>query len=264
MTNGRLAQLVEHLVYTERVIGSSPIPSTSSERTVENKKGLEGNAIRHSPGFSIRKSSPIPSINKIMKSNNYKKGFTLIELLVVIAIIGTLSAVVLVVLNKARGKAYVASTATTQRELQKAIELYYSDMGFYPPDVGRGWDPGLFKPLPYNLDNGKDCNINGADCPVCSNCSSDWIASVQNNWNGPYVGLWPTNTPWGGEYDFNYWPTINYRYGCIIPAGIYLGAQGDYGNSHTIPVEAEQELLNKGLDNDGCLNGESQILLGNL
>ncbi len=26
---GRLAQLVEHLVYTERVIGSSPIASTS-------------------------------------------------------------------------------------------------------------------------------------------------------------------------------------------------------------------------------------------
>ena len=26
---GRLAQLVEHLVYTERVIGSSPLPPTS-------------------------------------------------------------------------------------------------------------------------------------------------------------------------------------------------------------------------------------------
>ena len=29
LMRGRLAQLVEHLVYTERVIGSSPLPPTS-------------------------------------------------------------------------------------------------------------------------------------------------------------------------------------------------------------------------------------------
>lgn len=198
------------------------------------------------------------------KLKNYKNGFTLIELLVVVAIIGVLASVILIALNKTKNKAYIAATAQTQRELQKAVELYYSDTGFYPPDVGRGWDPGLFKPLPYNLDTGKDCNTNGADCPSCSNCPSDWITQVQNNWQGPYVGFWPPNTPWGGEYDFNYWPMTVDRYGCIVQPGIYVGAQGDYSNSHTIPAEAEQELLNKKLDNDGCLNGESQILLGNI
>ena len=72
--------------------------------------------------------------------------------MVVIAVIGILAGVVLVVLNGARSKAYIAATAQTQRELKKAIEMYALDMGFYPPDTSRGWYPGLVKPLPYNPD----------------------------------------------------------------------------------------------------------------
>jgi hypothetical protein len=43
---GRLAQLVEHLVYTERVGGSSPSPPTSLRILHENQAGYESAALR--------------------------------------------------------------------------------------------------------------------------------------------------------------------------------------------------------------------------
>ncbi|MDP2593521.1 MAG: prepilin-type N-terminal cleavage/methylation domain-containing protein [bacterium] len=61
-----------------------------------------------------------------------KRGFTLIELLVVIAIIGLLSSVVLASLNSARAKTRDAKRISEIREIQKALELYYDDHGYYP------------------------------------------------------------------------------------------------------------------------------------
>ncbi len=59
-------------------------------------------------------------------------GFTLIELLVVIAIIGLLSSVVLASLNGARKKGRDARRISDLKQLQVALELYYSDNGAYP------------------------------------------------------------------------------------------------------------------------------------
>ncbi len=189
------------------------------------------------------------------------KSFTLVELLVVIAIVWLLATVVIFSVNKAREKARIVASAQVQRQLQKATELYVGDMGFYPPDVGRGWDPGFAKPLPYNLDNGQDCATNPAACPSCSQCPTDWINQVLANWGGPYIAAWPPNTPWNGEYDYNYWPAGASRYGCTDPPGVYVGIQGDYSNNNTIPPSDEQEMLDKQYDSDGCLNGESQMKL---
>src|SRR3989344_3034187 len=141
-------------------------------------------------------------------------GFTLIELLVVIAIVVLLAAVVLVSLNRARQESRVAAALTNQQSLRKAVELYVSDMGFYLPDVNRGWDPGLAKPLPYNSDTGQDCNTNPADCPTCSHCCPSWETTVQSNWRGPYIADWPRLTPWNGKYDYQYWDVDTTRYGC--------------------------------------------------
>jgi len=200
---------------------------------------------------------------KKIRSVKSGAGFTLIELLVVISVIGLLASMILVSLNSAREKSRVAAAAMTQRQLQKAVELYLDQMGFYPPDTGRGWDPGFAKPLPYNLDTGADCNVNSGDCPACGHCPTDWITQAQANWRGPYMGTWPS-TPWGGKYDYNHWAAVTDRYGCLVPAGIYVGAQGDYSNANTIPAVSEQSMLDKQLDNDGCLNGESQMVLHRL
>jgi len=65
-----------------------------------------------------------------MKDQN--KGFTLIELLVVIAIIGILSSVVLVSLGGARAKARDARRVSDIKQIQNALELYFSTYGQYP------------------------------------------------------------------------------------------------------------------------------------
>lgn len=61
------------------------------------------------------------------------KGFTLLELLVVISIIGLLATVIINSVNVARQKARDAERIKTVQEIRKAIELYFSDFGYYPP-----------------------------------------------------------------------------------------------------------------------------------
>ena len=62
-----------------------------------------------------------------------KKGFTLIELLVVIAIIGLLSTLAVVALGSARQKARDAKRVSDLKQIQTALELYYTDKNAYPP-----------------------------------------------------------------------------------------------------------------------------------
>jgi len=61
-----------------------------------------------------------------------KKGFTLIELLVVIAIIGLLSTLAVVALGQARVKARDSKRLSDMKQMQTALELYYTDQGAYP------------------------------------------------------------------------------------------------------------------------------------
>jgi prepilin-type N-terminal cleavage/methylation domain-containing protein len=60
------------------------------------------------------------------RTRSGQKGFTLIELLVVIAIIGLLSSVILGSLNSARKKGRDARRLSDVKEIQVALELYYS------------------------------------------------------------------------------------------------------------------------------------------
>lgn len=65
------------------------------------------------------------------------RGFTLIELLVVISIIGLLSSVILSSVNTARTRGKDARRLSDLKQVQLALELYFSENGAYP--VTGGW-----------------------------------------------------------------------------------------------------------------------------
>jgi type II secretion system protein G len=61
-----------------------------------------------------------------------KRGFTLIELLVVIAILGLLSTLAVVALGSARTKSRDSKRLSDLKQLQTALELYYTENTAYP------------------------------------------------------------------------------------------------------------------------------------
>lgn len=67
-----------------------------------------------------------------------KKGFTLIELLVVIAIIGLLSTIVIASLTSSKAKGRDAKRVSDVRSIQLALESFYNDYGYYPPNIYSG------------------------------------------------------------------------------------------------------------------------------
>ncbi len=180
-------------------------------------------------------------------------GFTLVELLVVLMIIGILLAIAVPSYLTFREKAKANTAMTTAEAIRKAAARYALDVGFYPPDVGRGWDPGLAQPLPVNPDTG------ATDVPVCPQCPANWVQIVQQRWKGPYLTKWPKLTPWGGKYDYNYWPDGAARYGVSVPPGLYVGLQRDYAENSAVSRAGEEFLLQQKLDFDGSVNGESQL-----
>ncbi|MFQ5452153.1 MAG: type II secretion system protein [Candidatus Paceibacterota bacterium] len=194
-------------------------------------------------------------------------GFSLIEVLIAVAIIGLLISLSLFRMQAPRDAVNVVISSITQQHLTKATELYYMDVGFYPPDVNRGWDPGFVRALPWNPDaEAGDPPPGGFASPGtnCSHCPADWQDIVQEKWNGPYISAWPRFTAWNGKYDYNYWGAGANRYGCDLFPGIYIGVQGDYENNNTIVQSAEQKMIDIGFEAEQCINGESQMLLQRL
>lgn len=64
--------------------------------------------------------------------NKTTQGFTLIELLIVIAIIGLLATLAIVSLTTAQRKARDTKRVADIKQLQNAVELYYSEEAAYP------------------------------------------------------------------------------------------------------------------------------------
>lgn len=60
------------------------------------------------------------------------RGFTLIELLVIMVIIALLSVVAIVTLSSSQRKSRDARRLADLKELQKAVELYHSELGVFP------------------------------------------------------------------------------------------------------------------------------------
>jgi prepilin-type N-terminal cleavage/methylation domain-containing protein len=204
-----------------------------------------------------------------MKNNFFiQKGFTIIELVVVIAIIAVLSTIIIANISGIREKSNIAVAGATQREMTKAVDLYFSDMGFYPPDVNRGWDPGLTRPpagtqpgTPWSPDAPSSGSFSTSGA-TCTDCPSDWQDVILRNWRGPYLSQWPQFTPWGGKYDYNYWSVDTNRGGCTVPPGIYMGVEKNYDDiSGAIPADSEIKMGQAGFDSNCPNNGEAQMLL---
>ena len=71
-------------------------------------------------------------------TSQHDKSFTLIELLIVVAIIGILAALIIVSVTTASAKARDVKRQEDLRNIQKAVEMYYTTNGSYP-STGGGW-----------------------------------------------------------------------------------------------------------------------------
>lgn len=108
------------------------------------------------------------------KSNN-QKGFTLIELLVVVAVIGALSGIVVSMISTGgfRDKANDAQRISHLKQIQTALELYFSDFRAYP---NTGWIQingsdslsGVLAPI-YINEVPVDSELAGSNSSPCSN-----------------------------------------------------------------------------------------------
>ena len=115
-----------------------------------------------------------------MKKNN-QKGFTLIELLVVIAIIGLLSTLAVVSLNNARTKSRDARRVADVKQVQTALELYFTDVSLYPTNTVSGTAESI---------EGNCISTGGGALAACSGAVT-------------YMGQIPTNPgPNGSAYTY--------------------------------------------------------------
>jgi prepilin-type N-terminal cleavage/methylation domain-containing protein len=144
-----------------------------------------------------------------------KQGFTLIELIVAIAIIAILGSVIAPKAFKAIEKAKVTRVTADMRAVKAAATSYYSDVGLWPPDVCPNEEPGFIDPDNYQ---NRCCGQNYNFLPA------GYQNIIDSNWDGPYLEKFPFPTPWGGSYDWEYWPGG----GWSQPPGVYVSVRSRY------------------------------------
>lgn len=82
-----------------------------------------------------------------MRYTMRRGGFTLIEMLVVVAIIGLLSSVILVGLGDVRKDARDTRRIADVRQIQNALEIYYSTNQSYPQDIYNSFQAPPYDPV---------------------------------------------------------------------------------------------------------------------
>lgn len=80
-----------------------------------------------------------------MRKSFFNKGFTLVELLVVMAILGVLVTLIASGFRSAQLRGHDTQRKSDLKEVANALELFYSDYGFYPPEAA-----GYIAACPYN------------------------------------------------------------------------------------------------------------------
>lgn len=115
------------------------------------------------------------------------KSFTLLELLVVIAVIAILSAIILPAGMQAWSRAYIKKAESAIAALEVAINMYKTDIGYYP-ESGGVW----------------------ADSALLVTALTQYSGGSPGNWHGPYMSfkldeLDGSNNfldPWGNPYRY--------------------------------------------------------------
>ncbi len=137
-----------------------------------------------------------------------RRGFTLIELLVVIAIIALLSTMITVAMGNARLKARDSKRMSDLKQIQTALELYYTDANAYPVASGVALGSGNYACL----------NASGFQA---TGCASPFMGAVPDD---PSVGADYTYTSASSSYSVSATleGTVNGLSGIIhlTPAGI--------------------------------------------
>lgn len=174
-----------------------------------------------------------------MHNRRRSRGFSLLELSVAMTIVMVLAAISITSTKYMRDRARMSIYYSTIHDVKSAVIRFQHDMGFFPPDVGKGVDPALIS---------RDGFMQG-------NHSSAWESADLSNWNGPYLAYkkWPQN-PWGGELEYDYYPE-GYDYGGVDRAGIYLTSKAAAGGGHSgMPhIEYEKSLQSSGVDKSRIL-----------
>jgi prepilin-type N-terminal cleavage/methylation domain-containing protein len=141
---------------------------------------------------------------KLKIYENRLKGFTLLELMVVMSIIGVLLAGAYYSYIQIIERSRINEALSDIQMIRQAIEQYHADTGYYPPDTDPRFDPGF---LSYQQIN---CNAPTSSYNPCPHGYNSTISetSPPTNYRGPYLDVpsWPIETPWGGVYDYDYWP----------------------------------------------------------
>jgi prepilin-type N-terminal cleavage/methylation domain-containing protein len=182
-----------------------------------------------------------------------KYGFTLIELIVVIAIIAILSAVIAPNAFKAIEKSKITRLTADMRAVKSGALAYYSDIGLWPPDVCPDEDPGFISANNYGT---RCCGANYP--PAAPYLPPDYDKIINRSWDGPYLEKFPPPTPWGGSYDWEYWPDGEW----LQPPGVYISVRSKHGTIQkggacgqvmppdptSVPNDYEIKLQQQGID----------------
>lgn len=201
-----------------------------------------------------------------------KKGFTLVEIVLVMTIISVLLTGGFFVYIRVIERSRINQALTDIRAIQQAVEQYHADLGYYPPDTDPRFDPGLINYAQRSCTAASTFPPQaGTTCPVGYDPS---LATTPASYAGPYLDVpaWPLETPWGGVYDYDYWPPTTVGWQSVVgtcvgmPAGIYVSVR-----SHDQPWTAtgtgfpppgvEQYFRDQGHDTCAANNGVIYYLL---
>lgn len=138
-----------------------------------------------------------------------KKGFTLIELLVVIAIIGLLSTLAVVALGSARTKSRDAKRLSDLKQIQSALELYYTDKNAYPTAASS------------TLGTGNFACLNGTGF-AAAGCASPYMGQIPKD---PTTGVYYVYNSADGK-DFTITANLEGTVNDLVAGGIVVSSSG--------------------------------------